>query len=382
MSLLALIFQLSVALIIYVYLGYPVLAGLLGSLLKRRVKVDDSDQPTVTVIIAAYNEADNIEETVRNKLTQDYPAEKLDVIVVSDESEDGTDDIVRSIGDDRVRLIRQVPRAGKTSGLNLAMPEATGEIIVFSDANSLYRADTIALLVSNFADPDVGYVTGRMVYKAPDGSLTGEGCSAYMSYENKLREFETNLGSIVGVDGGVDAIRRAIYTPMRADQLPDFIQPLTVHQNGHRVVYDKRALLYENTLAAVEDEYRMRVRVSLRAFHALKDMAGLQNPFRYGLFAWQLTSHKSLRYMAFLFMILALAANIPLALADGSFWKAMLALQSVFYLTGMLGHLGRRNELPSLVGLIYYLCVLNLASFQAWIQFLMGRKQVIWKPRT
>ncbi len=384
MGVLEIIFWICIAAVLYVYAGYPLLANLLGGVMNRAVRSAPAGTytPTVTLVIAAYNEAAHIEETVRNKLTLDYPADKLDIIVVSDESEDGTDEIVRGIGDPRVRLIRQVPRAGKTSALNLALPEATGEIVAFSDANSLYRADAMQYIVACFADPAVGYVTGRMVYKAPDGSLTGEGCSTYMSYENSLRAAETKLGSIVGVDGGVDATRRSIYVPMRADQLPDFVQPLTVRQQGYRVVYQPEALLYEDALASTSDEFRMRVRVGLRAFHALKDKAGLLNPFRYGIFAWQLFSHKVLRYMAFLFMAVALLVNIPLAAGGSVFWKGMLAAQILFYLTAVFGHAQRHRDLPRMVSLVYYLCVLNVASAMAWVQFLMGRKQVIWKPRT
>lgn len=374
----------SISLVVYVYVGYPLLAKVLGGILRRRVHIAEAGSftPTVTLIIAAYNEADHIEETVRNKLALDYPADKLNIIVVSDESEDGTDDIVRGIGDARVRVIRQIPRAGKTSALNLAIPDATGEIVAFSDANSLYRPDALQHLVACFADPAVGYVTGRMVYKAPDGSLTGEGCSTYMSYENSLRASETNLGSIVGVDGGVDATRRSIYVPMRADQLPDFVQPLTVREQGYRVIYQPEALLYEDALSSTNDEFRMRVRVGLRAFHALKDKAHLLNPFRYGIFAWQLLSHKVLRYMAFLFMLAALLVNIPLALGGSVFWTGVMAAQILFYLTAIFGHLARNQQLPRMVGLVYYLCVLNVASAIAWVQFLMGRKKVIWKPRT
>jgi len=384
LGILEIIFWTCIAAVLYVYAGYPLLANLLGGVMNRAVRSAPAGTytPTVTLVIAAYNEAAHIEETVRNKLTLDYPADKLDIIVVSDESEDGTDEIVRGIGDPRVRLIRQVPRAGKTSALNLALPEATGEIVAFSDANSLYRADAMQYIVACFADPAVGYVTGRMVYKAPDGSLTGEGCSTYMSYENSLRAAETKLGSIVGVDGGVDATRRSIYVPMRADQLPDFVQPLTVRQQGYRVVYQPEALLYEDALASTSDEFRMRVRVGLRAFHALKDKVGLLNPFRYGIFAWQLFSHKVLRYMAFLFMAVALLVNIPLAAGGSVFWKGMLAAQILFYLTAVFGHAQRHRDLPRMVSLVYYLCVLNVASAMAWVQFLMGRKQVIWKPRT
>ncbi len=384
MGALEFIFWICIGLVVYVYAGYPLIASLLARLTRRQVQSshNGAPQPTVTVVIAAFNEAAHIEETVRNKLSLDYPAEKINVIVVSDESEDGTDEIVRSINDSRVRLIRQIPRAGKTSALNLALPEASGEIVVFSDANSLYQDDALNHLVAVFADPTVGYVTGRMVYKAPDGSLTGEGCSTYMTYENALRAIETDLGSIVGVDGGVDAIRRTIYTPMNADQLPDFVQPLTVREQGYRVIYQPKALLYEDALASTNDEFRMRVRVGLRAFHALKDKAALLNPFRFGIFSWQLFSHKVLRYMAFLFMITALVVNVPLALTGSLFWMTMLMAQIVFYLLAIMGHGLRHKNPPKIIGLIYYLCVLNVASAMAWVQFLQGRKQVIWKPRT
>ncbi len=387
----AFVFWLSIAVLVYVYAGYPLVAKLLG---QTREPADwpllpDAQLPTVTVLIAAYNEAEHIAETVRNKLELDYPREKLDVIVVSDESEDGTDEIVQGIiaeYPDRVKLIRQVPRAGKTSGLNLIMPEATGEIIVFSDANSLYGRETLRELVAPLADPAVGYVTGRMVYKAADGSLTGEGCSAYMRYENQLREWETRLGSIVGVDGGVDAMRREIYTPMRADQLPDFVQPLTVREKGYRVVYAKKALLYEDALSEVSDEFRMRVRVSLRAFHALKDKAALLDPFRYGLFAWQLFSHKVLRYLAFLFQLTALISNLIAvsALPNNPIWSLLLVGQIIFYTMAQYGSLMNKQKQtpPKLVSMAYYLCVLNLASGLAFWQFLQGKKQVTWNPRT
>lgn len=381
------IFLFCLLMLVYVYAGYPLLARLLGGLVRHRVWSAEPGEylPTVTVLIAAYNEVAHIETTVRNKLEQDYPAEKLNIIVISDESDDGTDELVTDLGDPRVRLIRQVPRAGKTSALNLAMPEAGGEIIVFSDANSLYAPDTIKNLVAPLADPEVGYVTGRMVYKAPDGSLTGEGCSAYMKYENNLRAWETDLGSIVGVDGGVDAMRRDIYRPMNADQLPDFVQPLTVREQGYRVVYEPRALLYEDALAEAGDEMRMRVRVSLRAFHALKDKAALLNPFKFGLFAWQLLSHKLLRYMAFIFFVGAFLSNLALIFSQeySPLWSLMLVAQTIFYTTARYGQMMNRHgqQPPRLVGLVYYLCVLNVASARAFWQFLLGRKQVTWKPR-
>src|SRR5690606_23976479 len=141
-------------------------------------------------------EARYIGATIRNKLAQDYPAEQLNVIVVSDDSSDGTDEIVRRIASEtgRVRLLRQEPRRGKTAALNLAMEQADGEIVIFADANSIYRPDTVSKLVRNFADRTVGYVTGKMVYTNPDGALVGDGCSAFMRYENMIRSLENRVG--------------------------------------------------------------------------------------------------------------------------------------------------------------------------------------------
>jgi cellulose synthase/poly-beta-1,6-N-acetylglucosamine synthase-like glycosyltransferase len=314
-------------------------------------------------------------------LALNYPAERLEVIVVSDGSDDGTDVAVTGIGDDRVRLLRQEPRAGKSSALNLGLTAARGEIIVFADANSLYAPSALCKLVSAFADPDVGYVTGRMVYKAADGSPTGEGCSSYMRFENRLRRWETRLGSIVGTDGGIDAVRRQLFQPLRPDQLPDFALPLSVFEKGYRVIYEPEALLYEDALTTAADEYRMRVRVCLRAWHTLKEKASLLKPWRFGLFSWQLFSHKWLRYLAAFFQMTALLVNALLAFSS-PFWRVVLLLQALFYGLALLGHLLRERRLPRLVMWAYYLCLVNLAAAVAFCRFVQGRQQVLWAPRT
>lgn len=369
---------------IYPYLGYPILVSFLGRLLRRSVRTNDSYRPRVTIVTAAYNEAAHIEATVRNKLDQDYPPELLDVIVVSDESDDGTDEIVAGIAAQHpnVRLMRQAPRRGKTAALNLALPAVRGEVIVFADANSIYRRDTVRKLVRNFADPTVGYVTGRMVYVNPDGSLVGDGCSAFMRYENALRKAETRVGSIVGVDGGVDAVRTHLYEPMRSEQLPDFVLPLTVIERGFRVVFEPDAMLTENTLTTGASEYRMRVRVALRALWALWDKRGLLNPLRYPLFSLQLVSHKLLRYMSFLPLFLAFLVSWPLALHSWPY-RMILAVQILF---GTLALFAWRA--PRTVGAwaparySYYFLLLNWASAVAFGKFLRGQQQVLWQPRS
>lgn len=380
---LELTFWLLLLLGLYPYLLYPILATLVASLRERKIASDDAYVPRVTVITAAYNEAAHIEATVRNKLAQDYPAELLDVIVVSDESSDGTDEIVQRIASEsgRVRLIRQSPRQGKTAALNLALGEARGEVVVFADANSIYRPDTIRKLVRNFADPQVGYVTGRMLYVDPDGSLVGDGCSAYMKYENALRLIETHIGSVVGVDGGVDAVRKSLYRPMRPDQLPDFVLPLSVVESGHRVVYEPEAILTEHSLSSSSSEYRMRVRVALRAFWALRDMKVLLNPFRSGVFAWQLWSHKVLRYMSFLPLAAAIVLNW-LLLDQGLVYWFGAAGQLLFAAIVVGAASAPRAIGQSFIGrYCYYFSLLNWASAVAFVRFARGQKQVLWQPR-
>jgi len=374
-----LLFWISAFLVAYAFVGYPALAWILartsGNAVKRAAIL-----PRVTVLTAARNEGDFIEATIQNKLDQNYPEELLDVIVVSDESTDGTDEIVQRFGR-RVRLIRQEPRAGKTAALNLAVKAAAGEILVFSDANSIYGSDAIRELVANFADSSVGYVTGRMVYVAADGSLVGDGCSAYMRYENWLRSQETRLAAVIGVDGGIDAVRKDLYQPMRADQLPDFVLPLSVAGKGYRVVYESRALLQEASLSQHEDEYRMRVRVAARALWALWDMRGLMNPFHHGLLAFQLVSHKLLRYLSFVPLVLTLVTSILLG-GRGGFYLSVAIAQGVIYLLAMVVWRAHSGAVPPIFALPYYFLLLNVASAHAVLRILRGNRQATWVPRT
>lgn len=374
------LFFASLFLVFYSYLGYPLLAALLGAVLRREVKKLPVEPP-VTVVIAAYNEEASIAATVENKLRLDYPREKLDIIVVSDGSTDGTDAVVAGFAGLGVRLLRQEPRAGKTSALNLALPEARGEVVVFSDANSLYAPGALRLLVQNFADPSVGYVTGQMVYANEDGTAVGEGCGAYMRYENALRRFESRIGSVVGVDGGIDAVRASLYRPMSPDLLPDFVLPLRVVEQGYRVVYEPEALLCESALKEDADEYRMRVRVSLRAFWGLWEMRSLLNPFRFPLFSWQLWSHKVLRYLCFLFLLGAYLSNALLA-AKGWGYRFFFVAQNVLYLAALQSPLLEKVGVASrLLSFGRYFCLVNAAAAHACGKFLLGKKQVLWAPR-
>jgi cellulose synthase/poly-beta-1,6-N-acetylglucosamine synthase-like glycosyltransferase len=365
----------SLALVAYVYLGYPLTLWLFR---RRPASAQVLPLPRVTVLIAAHNEARQIGETVRNKLEQDYPPELLDVIVISDGSDDGTDDIVRGLGSQRVTLLRQEPRQGKTIALNAGAASAAREVLIVSDANSLYRPDAIRRLVSAFDDPTVGYVTGQLIYQDPGETAVGAGSGLYIRYENWLRRLETAAGSVVGVNGGVDGVRRQLYQPMRADHLPDFILPLRVVAQGFRVVFREDAVSREEALGHQEAEFRMRVRVSLRSLHGLADMRGLLSP-RHGLFAFQLLVHKVLRYLLFVPLAFAFAANLALAAVPP--YGILFGIQATCYALAGVGWLsgGRIRFKPVFVP--FYFCLINLAAAVALARFLHGERQVLWTPR-
>ncbi|NLV23309.1 MAG: glycosyltransferase family 2 protein [Deltaproteobacteria bacterium] len=377
---LAFLFFLSLGMIFYVYAGYPVFVHVLGLFVNRTLQ-KQSAEPFVTILIAAFNEERHIAATIDNKLSLEYPADRLEVIVISDGSTDRTDEIVKNFPDGNLRLLRQEHRSGKTAALNQAVPLAKGEILAFSDANSIWAADALCRLTANFADPGVGYVTGKMVYTNPGGSPVGEGCSTYMKYENFLRAAETRIGSIVGVDGGIDAVRKELYRPMNPDQLPDFVLPLQVVAQGRRVVYEPAALLREPALKEAGDEYRMRVRVSLRAFWALFDMRHLLNPRTDPLFAWQLWSHKVLRYLCFFFLVCAWFCN-ALLWNSGSFYRVFFVLQNMAYIcAGAAPLLSSEGFVGRQLNFFRYFFLINLAAAHALVKFIMGRKQVMWAPR-
>lgn len=376
-------FWVCAGLVAYIYVGYPACVFLLSMISDRDVK-RAMIQPTVTVVIPAYNEESEIVATVVNKFDQEYPPDRLQVMVVSDGSTDRTDEIVGGLAQrygDRLALVRQEPRQGKTQAMNLAIQYISSDIVVFADANSIYATDAIQQLVNNFADLSVGYVTGQMKYGNQASTGIGGGSSSYMSYENTLRMWESKIGSVVGVDGGIDAIRRQYYVPMKADQLPDFVLPLSVVEQGKRVVYEPSAQVYELALADSLKEFRMRVRVSLRALWALFDKRGVLNPFQFPLYAWQVLSHKVLRYLAFLPLSGLLVSSCAIA---GQHWIYTVAqyLQIGCYGLATLGHFAKKIPRgPQVMLMPYYFVILNIACVVAFGKFLRRQKIVLWTPR-
>lgn len=369
----------SIAMAIYPLAIYPAIIKIISVLRPRRVR-RAAHRPLVTILVPAYNEVAHIGTTLDHLLAQDYPADRRQILVISDASDDGTDAVVRSYGAQGVELLRRPERAGKAAGLNAGVRLARGEIIVFSDANARFSPSAVSSMVENFADPEVGYVTGHLTLSAIGAGAAGGG--AYIKYENWLRRLETRAGSVIGVNGGVDAMRAQLYFDVPPDQITDFVLPLGVIRAGYRVVYDERASSTEDANEDSGTEFRMRVRVALRALRGLVYMRAVLDPLRYPLPALCIVSHKVLRYFTFVFLLLALLSNLVLAAGSAAF-AAVLALQCACYLLGLIG-ISRR--LPAALARITFLPSYFLASNAAFAvaaaRFLRGDVVATWKPRS
>ena len=376
-EMLEIVFWTLVVLVGYVYFGYPALLLLLSRGARKAPVYDETAKPHVTLLISAFNEADCIAEKLDNSLELDYPKELLEIVVISDASDDGTDEIVGGYADRGVRLLRMEDRGGKTLGLNAGVEEASGEIIVFSDANAMYREDAIRALVGPFSEDSIGAVIGEQAYHATENEA-GKSESLYWRYETAIKELESHKGSVVGGDGAIYAVRKNLFKPMRADALSDFINPLQVVRLGYRVIYNRQALAYEATAESFEKEYRRKVRIVNRAWRATWSMAELLNPFRHGVFALKLWSHKMLRWLVPFFLALALVLNI-LLLSSGWIYFLTLWAQIGMYGLALLGRLLKnRFATPKIISVPYYFCLVNIASAQGILEAFKGETYTTW----
>ena len=374
---LELIFWLSGAVVAYVYIGYPLLLKLAHLAFGRAPSHPPAVEPPMTLVISAFNEEASIREKLENTLQLDYPADRLQVLVVSDASDDRTDDIVREFAGRGVRLLRMAERGGKTVGLNAAIREASGDVVVFSDANAMYRRDALRRLSAPFADRTVGAVVGESTYH--DSETASEASeSLYWKYETAIKRLESETGSVVGGDGAIYAIRRGLYVPMRADALSDFVNPLQIVKSGHRCLYEPAAQSVEKAAEGFDREFRRKVRIVNRAWRAMLGMPELLNPFRHGFFALKLISHKLLRWLAPVFLAVLLVTNLAL-LGQGPLYAASLAAQLAFYALALTGHVMRHRErMPRLLSVPYYFTMVNIASARGILDAFKGETYTTW----
>jgi cellulose synthase/poly-beta-1,6-N-acetylglucosamine synthase-like glycosyltransferase len=363
----------------YVYVLYPLIVRALARVLGRAVHGKVGYRPTVTVVITAYNEQESIASKIANVMALDYPPGLLDVLVASDASNDRTDEIVAESGSPRVRLLRIEGRVGKTACQNAAAAAARGDIVVFTDATTHIQADAIAAMMENFADPQVGCVAGLLIYQRRGQSLTASGGVSYWNYEVALRRAESRLGTLIGVSGCLYAVRRGAYRPISPALISDFVIAMRMREQGLRTILEGRALCFEETLDRSGQELSMRVRVALRSINALVSEGRFLNPWVDPLYAWQLWSHKLLRYASPYCILVTLAAC--LLLAASPLYRLALVAELTFILAGAAGfllQLGARRM--GLLGKPYYFLLTNLASAIATVRFLRGERMVTWNP--
>ena len=359
----------SLAGLAWTHVGYPLAAAAAARLRPRPVRRGD-DLPTVTVIVAAHDEEEVIERRLENLLALDYPGELFDVIVASDASSDRTDELVEALAarEPRVRLLR-CPRGGKVNAQNLAVREARGEIVAFSDANATWAPGALRALVRNFSDPEVAYVCGRLQLLAAEGT-NREGI--YWRYEVWLRAQESAFGSVTGGYGSIYAVRRSDYVEVDSRFGHDFSLPYTLVQRGRRAVYEAEALAFEKPSRDQEDEYRRKVRMFEHGWLML--LAGGPLGGVDPVFAVELISHRYLRYASGLLHVVLLGSNAAL-LDEGAVYRLAFAGQLGWLALAAAGR--QRLPVPG-AGIAYYYLLVSLATVVSLARYLRFGVPAVW----
>ena len=374
-SLLELILWGSLLFLGYTYLGYPVILAL-WSWLGRKPVVRRPVTPKVTIVIAAWNETERLAARIENCLHQEYPAELLDIVVVSDGSTDHTETVVRRFDSRRVRLMKLASRNGKAAALNWGVAAASGEIIVFADTRQRFAPDAVARLVSNFGDPDVGAVSGELVLGSSLGREGTDGVGLYWRIEKWIRQKEGEIDSVIGATGAIYAIWRELFRPLPPGAiLDDVLVPMRIAMRGYRVVFEQRALAFDRLTESYRSEFSRKVRTLAGNYQAISLCPDLITPWRNRLF-FQYVSHKLCRLVAPFALIALLLCNV--ALMEG--WLSyLLVAQAVGYGLAFVGwglaRIGVREQWTSAA---FAFCFLNYAALIGAIRY-MTRDTDLWR---
>ncbi len=377
MELLKLLFVIFIFLSLYSYIVYPLLLALLSLFFRKKLNTSD-ETPSVTLIISAFNEEAVIEKKIRNSLDLNYPKERLEIMVVSDHSTDRTDLIVKSFSRENVALLSQPARKGKTAGLNEAVKKASGDLLVFSDADAIYPSDTIRKMVFSLSDPSVGLVTGTTRYVPEGDEKIAEASGMYTRLERFIKRHEGRIGSCVGADGAIFAVRKTLYQPLQNDDINDLVIPLNVVRQGYRVSLDDDLYCYETSSPDSKREFQRQIRITNRTLRALFRHSDLMNIFRYPLFSFEIISHKLIRLSVPIFMLMLILLNLIL-MREGLIYELTLSGQILFYCGALTGRWEEKNN-KSMAKLrfLHYFVLVNMAILMGWWKYLSGEQQVTW----
>jgi cellulose synthase/poly-beta-1,6-N-acetylglucosamine synthase-like glycosyltransferase len=376
-------FWASLLAIAYAYVGYPLVLWLL-SRFSAPAATDgargSTGLPAVTLIVSAFNEERVIGQKIENALALDYPRGLLEIVVVSDGSSDRTCEIVLGFAHRGVVLRHYEGRIGKTACLNRALPMAAGSIVVFSDANSAYERGALKALLLPFEDASVGFVTGWTTYGGgEDGSASGS-IGVYSRLELVTKALESRLGSCIGADGAIFAIRKELYTPLRDYDINDLVIPLSINRQGYRGVLQREAVCVERDAGGARAEFQRQVRITSRTLRAIVNYRELLNPFRFGLLSFEIFSHKLCRFLVPPFLVAALVSNLLLA-ERGGFYVVALVAQGVFYAAaGAATLVSKAGFLSHAAETARIFVVVNAAIALAWVKYFQGETYTTWSP--
>lgn len=376
-------FWMSFLIMLYVYGGYLIVLKLICYLFpstKREIKFFRSEElPSITVMVAAFNEDMVIKSRIDNILESDYPDGKIKILIVSDGSTDQTDNIVNSYGDDRVSLFRVEDRKGKTNAQNQAMEKISNDFVVFTDADSRFDPFCLKNLVGYFIDEKVGVVAGKLIFEAVVGSGISHSQGNYWSYELKLRELESQLGILAIISGGCFAIRKNCFRKMDISYGDDCIIPLDAVRDGFDVVHAKDAVTYDYMAHEANQEFKARVRMTLRNWQCTWAFKDILNPILNPRYAFALWSHKILRWLSPVFLIILTLCNLML-ISDGVVYAISAVFLFVFYCLGFVGYLGytwSRNVPGSTT--VFSFLLANVGFFLGILEAIKGKKITVYR---
>ncbi|WP_158261377.1 MULTISPECIES: glycosyltransferase family 2 protein [Pirellulaceae] len=337
--------------------------------------------PSMTLVIIAHNEQDVIADKLQNAITQQYPREKLELLVGSDGSDDRTNEIVAEFQDRGVRLVA-CQRQGKIGTLNETVAQAQGDILVFSDANSMYDPHSLQAIAACFSDPTVGGVAGDQVYTKDKGNAGSLGERLFWNFDRFLKRMQSRSGSVTSSTGAIHAVRRELFEPVPSGVCDDFLISTRVVAKGYRLVFEPEAIAYEEVAASDKAEFRRKSRIIARGIRGLWVMKALLNPFVYGFYSFQLASHKLLRWSVIFLLPVILVLNVA-CVGQGLIYQVLLGLQLVFYSLALVGILLRntpifRNKIAKIMAVPYFFCMANFSALSGWYQFFVGRRVDIW----
>ena len=377
---LALVFLAAGAAVGYTYFGYPALLALRARRWPAPPVARAPATPDVTIVIVAHNEAGRIGRKLRNCLALDYPRERLEIVVASDGSTDGTCQEVAAFSGEGVRLLELPGPNGKPTALNAAVPLARGEVLLLCDTRQELEPQSLRALTANLADPAVGAVSGELLIRSGGPSAAAEGVGAYWRYEKWIRRTESRVGSTVGVTGAIYAIRRALFPRLDPRTiLDDVAVPLHVVRQGRRVVFEPEARAWDEAVGDPRREFRRKVRTLAGNYQLVALDPSLVQPSRNPLFLG-FVSHKLARLAVPWCLLAALVASLALALRGSWPFVALVAAQLAFYALAAAGWALRgRPSRPRLVSLAYAVVLLNMAAAGALFGFLSGRQQAAWR---